>query len=431
MKKLFLLAWPIALAAVSCSNEEVVSVNNDANEIKFAVTAENATRAIADEMFCAYKLPSKFNVWALAKQKSGETYLPGKTYFANVEYSKSGEEWVATEQANVRFWPNQSGDVLDFYVMHNYNNATVKWAPEATGEAARLAVEGYTLTTTLDNQKDFIYAVETEQQKAGNNGQKTINFRHALSQVVFQARNTNKTLHIEIKSVSVKNFHNTGNFALPVKTTKTQLIDHESNKNEEAVTGTVGKWTAQTGSETTTVDVYPTTTPAPVESGYAVVKWSTTQYDGTNLTNGKDKQIADSNSKNPGDVGYVPTYDRDFSKAMLFIPQEQRAGTVTAGTDLTSDNDNPYFVVTCKIWNVADGETFNKGTDVLLYSGDAYIPVSVNWQPGKKYIYTFVFGGKNGGYDPSGNDILVPISFDVTVDDFTPVVNGEVNMVKP
>ena len=51
------------------------------------------------------------------------------------------------------------------------------------------------------------------------------------------------------------------------------------------------------------------------------------------------------------------------------------------------------------------------------------IPVAFNWEQGKKYIYTLVFGEGNGGYEPDPEDptpdpVLVPITFTVTVDDF-------------
>ena len=201
-----------------------------------------------------------------------------------------------------------------------------------------------------------------------------------------------------------------------MKTTKTQLTDHEStNKTEEAVTGTVGKWTASSTKLDTSVAVYPTTDEhgdgTAVTTNYAVVNYDTAGNNATNLTNGWDKSDS----------------DRDFSKAMLFIPQELNAATVTEGTVLANDKTNPYFVLNCKIWNV-NGATFDKTKDVCIYSGDAYIPVSVKWEPGKKYIYTFVFGGRNGGYDDNGKDVLVPISFTVTVDDFTPIVEKDVNM---
>ena len=426
MKKLFLLAWPIALAAVSCSNEEVVSVNNDANEITFTAVANNATRALTDSMYCNNWKPGSFNVWALAKQS--DATVVGKSYFQEVLYSTNFDSdkkplktlWSA-DQANIRFWPNQSGDLLDFYVMHNYDGTAdgtgtqiVKW--DATGEtAARLAVEGYELTTNVAKQKDFIYAVKQNQVKNGNNGTIGINFRHALSQVVFKARNTNNTLHVEIGGVQVKNFFSKGTFALPVANTEDNIGEHADPVKTDPAAGTVGTWSAQDVRKTTSVDVYATSVSGQAEATYAVVEYDTEGTNATNLTNGKDNSAL----------------DRDFSKAMLFIPQTRNAVAVTRGDKgtkgLLNDGTNPYFVVNCKIWNV-EGATFNKNTDVKIYDGLAYIPVTVNWEAGKKYIYTFVFGGKNGGYDEDGNDILVPISFTVTVDDFTPIVSEDVNM---
>ena len=95
----------------------------------------------------------------------------------------------------------------------------------------------------------------------------------------------------------------------------------------------------------------------------------------------------------------------------------------------------------CQIYNVA-GTTVNKNTDVCLWGNggaeDVAIPVALNWEQGKKYIYTFVFGDGNGGYDPDPDDpdpdptpVLVPITFEVTVDDFVPVTEEEVKMDKP
>lgn len=403
MKKLFLLAWPIALAAVSCSNEEVVSVNNDANEIKFTAVAENATRANTAETFCAYKLPASFNVWALATDADSNV----KSYFEGIEYSSTDNTtWTATDQANIHFWPSKGADKLNFYAMRNHNG-TVGW--DINGATEKLKVTGFTLGNDVAAQTDFIYSVETDQVKTNNNGTINLNFRHALSQVVFKARNTNSSLHIEIGEVTVKNFYSKGDFALPLASTKKNLVDHPSTGNTAAPEGTVGKWSNQNTLANTNVAVYATTVEGQAEATYAAVNYDTAGTDATNLTNGKDNSAA----------------DRDFSKAMLFIPQKREKGTVTPGNALTADNSNPYFVVKCKIWNI-NGAAFNKDKDVCIYDGDAYIPVDATWEEGKKYIYTFVFGKANGGYDPNGYDVLVPISFTVTVDDFTPVVEKDV-----
>ena len=40
---------------------------------------------------------------------------------------------------------------------------------------------------------------------------------------------------------------------------------------------------------------------------------------------------------------------------------------------------------------------------------------TTGWEPGKRYIYTLIFGG---GYDKNGNPILTPITFEPTVEDW-------------
>lgn len=44
-----------------------------------------------------------------------------------------------------------------------------------------------------------------------------------------------------------------------------------------------------------------------------------------------------------------------------------------------------------------------------------YVPFGADWQPGKRYVYTLVFGG---GYDQNGNTILQPINFKPDVENW-------------
>ena len=90
-------------------------------------------------------------------------------------------------------------------------------------------------------------------------------------------------------------------------------------------------------------------------------------------------------------------------------------------------------MVNCLIYNVEDGSGVKGEDDVLLWGEQGEdgtctpkplaIPADFAWEQGKKYIYTIVFGNGNGGYDPEDPDpnpdpVLVPISFEVEVDDF-------------
>ena len=132
------------------------------------------------------------------------------------------------------------------------------------------------------------------------------------------------------------------------------------------------------------------------------------------------------------------------SNAMLLLPQN---------TTAWKPNDNPlpgatgntgsYLLVDCAIFNVA-GTDYAEGDDVCLWgepqgSGwttkELAIPVAFDWQQGKKYVYTLVFGEGNGGYDPDPepdpdpedpDPVLVPITFEITVDDFELVDGGDI-----
>lgn len=397
MKKLFLLAWPIALAAVSCSNEEVVSVNNDANEIKFSVVAENATRAATGETFCNYAKPSSFEVWALTGTKS---------YFHDVTYTKDTDgKWKANAES-VRFWPNAGAEPLDFYAMRNYGTAT--WTPDGTAKMTT----SFTVENAVADQKDFIYAVATDQTSPASTadphkGDVALNFRHALSQIVFTAQNTNKNLAVEITKVEIINVANGGTCTLPTTSTKDNYEDHSGT--ESTVPSPRCSWSALTGAGTD----YSVATETCKMVGVTGA---------TNLTNGKD------NSET----------ERNLDKAMLLIPQTTTKATLSP-TSKPSDvkvaaDGGSMIAVTCTIWNLNEDNTWAT-TDVVLYNNSvAYIPFAANWEPGKKYIYNLVFGKANGGYDEDGNDILVPISFTVTVDDFTTVEEKDVyvdNVVRP
>ena len=54
----------------------------------------------------------------------------------------------------------------------------------------------------------------------------TLNFRHALSQIVFQARNDSKNLYVEISGVSVNNAESKGTFTFPSVSTDENVEDH-------------------------------------------------------------------------------------------------------------------------------------------------------------------------------------------------------------
>lgn len=276
----------------------------------------------------------------------------------------------------------------------------------------------FTVADAAANQKDLIYAYTKATRAGVTNGQAPINFRHALSQIVFQAKNDNAKIRVQIDKVEVVNVAGTGVFTLPngEKVTDVNVNDHGQAEASAATTG-LGSWVNETANKTFTTGDF----------GLTLIKNTV-----TNLTNNRFG-IAEHETANP-------------THSLLLLPQEIAAldlknkSKEEVRTALTS---GAHFLVYCTIQNVAGG---NEADDVYLWADKTNdnvktkaIAIPVNqtaaaytWKQGKKYIYTFNFTTNgHGGFDPStGEDVLIPISFTVTVDDFTEVNAGNIDIDK-
>lgn len=372
--KNFLLGAVPALLLASCSNDEVMDFRQD--EIGFNVNAGAISRA--SDIYCNNHLPSEFEVFA--------TYQ-GATYFNGDVIKNQNGSWV--NSTGTRYWPDTQTDGVNFFAHHNAGE-TFSWN---NGEPT---VNGFTVKRDAAAQEDFVYAVKTDCRKDDNGGQVSLNFRHALSQVVFRAKNTNPNLHVDIEGVTVCNVNDKGDFAFPASSTDAQYGVHNGEgASIDYEDGSWGTWSNLTGKQNFGVTFANVAIPGNGQLH--------------NLT-------AALNNNDPADK----------ATSMVLLPQTQSAWS---GTGKITDATGTYFLVKCRIRNVADAGTGATEEDVYLWGSadeakDAAIPFDLAWQQGKKYIYTFVFGNGNGGIDPDPDDpdnpVLIPISYTVTVDDFIP-----------
>lgn len=100
----------------------------------------------------------------------------------------------------------------------------------------------------------------------------------------------------------------------------------------------------------------------------------------------------------------------DYSRMLMLIPQTVEAWTPQAGE---SSYDGAYFLVDCTI--------IEKATNTTLRNGKIAMPVSIDWQQGKRYVYTFTFSNHTGGFSPDPDNpipVMTPIGYDVSVKDF-------------
>lgn len=414
-KSLFIMALG-AFALTSCSQDEVLDVQKDA--VQFSVVADKASRGnIYESDLVDLKKDAAnkggFNVTAF--NSIGGTFMEG------VDVEWNGTIW---NYGNTKFWPTT--EAIDFY----------SYAPIALENAATIDFNKnsrtitYEVPTTCADQIDILYAVNNDLTK--ETGNVSVNFRHALSQVVFQAKNVKSDLNIEVTNVRIVNVKNSGTFTLPTADTAPYLDETEDTDAAGVDAASRGTWADITAT------AYKSYSAALKD---AVISIPTT--------------------------GAVEVLS-NVECPLLVMPQ----GIVTpVGVDTDTDGKvdylpinegKTYFAVKCRITQSEDGaETLLwPSQDVLVDQNgviqtkgyaEVFIPATVPtanaWKQGYKYVYTFVFGegagfiGPNGSLpetgDPTDNEqddvtpptdvddpgmpVLVPVTFTVTVDQFQDV----------
>lgn len=389
MKKYYFLAAGLLLMLGSCSQDDVVDVNRDGDEIKFTAITNSASRAA--DIYESNNKPNSFNVSAV----SG-----GKNYIQNDEYKLENGVWV--NNGTPRYWPEDEKATVDFYA-HAGGNDKYVWSAGVTSTAK---FENYVVNSTVAAQEDLLYAVTTGATKKST--PVSLNFRHALSQIVFKAKNASKKIYVEIYGIRVDNVQNTGTFTFPSVTTSTQVLNPENTVTDyTGENAGIGKWSGTSGKTSYEVDF---TEPIKLSS------------DGGNLNAVKDVTSADK------------------TQAMVLLPQTTDAWD--AATALASATGSSISIK-CRVYNIAkgDGVYSESNNEQLVWGSESAegawlaVPAAFNWAQGKKYIYTLIFGEGGGGYDPEDPDPdqpeFVPIKFDITVDDFLTGGNTDIDAEYP
>lgn len=298
-----------------------------------------------------------FNVYAFKKKNDG---TDGDVFMGNnddspayngVNISYKDGKWDYTTATDLKYWPTGA---LNFYAVSPGGDQHL-YAWQISDSEKKINVSTYDEYGDTENNPenvDVMYAITLNQNKSSNGGTVKMHFRHILSQVAFQARTVTPKMEVTIEGIKIYNFYNTGNFTLPPS------------------------------------DV------APTQDNW---KWPGIGYTKTGFT------VVTGKSLNVGNTETSISMD----KPMLFIPQKLTKWATTAATPMTTaqakDAKQSYLEISCKI--KLNG-SYMVGSDEAY--DNLYVPFGADWQPGKRYIYTLVFGG---GYDVNGNSILTPINF--------------------
>lgn len=375
----------LAMAAVatvfaSCSNEEELANvgKSESNAIRFAgISGLSDTRATP--INTANLTTTNFEVMAFMSADNalfmgGKHELGHSDQGVKIVYNTSA--WDYADKDQQAYWPTEGGDV-DFYAVSPamMNDLIPYFGYDMTSAAKTITYTTFdeygSSSSTIANQ-DVMYAVAKGRNKT-NNGTTPVQmkFKHILSQVVFKAKTTSSILEVDVENVKIHNFVHSGTFTLPAGE---PAMSNWSTSPDEAVSIATVKLNA-----------------ANVKTNNAVVNLS------------------------------------DMNSPLMMIPQQlKKWSTYSAGAAVSMHEANTkkecYLEISMKL---------KQNDSYLIGSATAYKTVYVpfdngtGWEPGKRYIYTLIFGG---GYDDQGEPILSPITFDAATTNWVDAAGTDVNI---
>lgn len=361
MNKIYLLtaAFAVMASLSGCSDTELASIDTVQEKTPIGFhTVGSQMGSRADVINSTNLTNYSFNVYAFKNDNGtdGERFMgeDNEAGTGGVNISYNGGKWSYTNQADLKYWPTGS---LNFYAVSPVSDNNIfSWQiSQNTKKISVFTSDEYENPKDNPDNIDVMYAISKNQTKSLNGGTVHMQFRHVLSQVTFKARTQTANMEVIIEGVKICNVNFSGTFTLPP-------TDADP---------TQGNWTLST---------------VPL----------------SNFTAVKGKSI---------DIGNTDT-EVSIDGPMLFIPQKLTKWATTAASPKTTDqadNDKQsYLEISCKIkldgsYIIGDENKFGK----------LYVPFGADWQPGKRYVYTLIFGG---GYDEHGQPILTPINFEPSVE---------------
>lgn len=224
MKKIFVAMLALA-AATACSNDELVSVNQEAIAFDNAFV-NNSTRIVDPSLTTETLKTNGFGVYGFV---TGTETAP---IFANEQVSWNGSAWT---HSTVQYWI--AGAEYNFAAVAPYNAYTNVTA----------ATTGLSLQFTNNGTTDLIYAQPDAitGQESGN-PVVAFNFKHVLSKVKFTFKNAYQATdsHIVVKAISITDADKVATVALSATNAGQNVTAAWTNANDKALTlafGDAGK----------------------------------------------------------------------------------------------------------------------------------------------------------------------------------------------
>ena len=363
---------------VGCSEEEIANVETSSqNAISFNVLS-NAAETKATPITPSNLTTTDFDVFAYT---ADGTAFMGKADedFAHdgvkIVYNEKDNKWDYDDPNELHYWPTEA---LDFYAvspgsvwggdagMHyvwnfNHDKQVIHYA----------CMDEYGTGTGKHADHDVMYGIAKNQTKDTNHGVVKFTFKHILSQVVFKAKTKLATMSVVVNGIKIANAKMSGSFKLP---------------DDVNATPTAGNWTLA-GDD---------------DKGYynpVVVRNAAIEVNG-----GTD--VTDISSTTP-----IFTIPQTLTK---WAVDQDATKTISKANDVKQS----YLEISCKI---QQSGVYLCGSETAY--GTIFVPFGASWEPGKRYIYTMIFGG---GYNDQGETTLKPIEFDAETTDWVDAGEEEV-----
>mgnify|MGYP002677254814 CR=1 FL=1 len=383
MKKVILLAACTAAVLLSgCSDNELASVGDGIgtstqSAIGFHVVG-NQAETRATPITPSNITTTDFNVVAFKNNggNDGELFMGDKAHgngLSGIIINHKNGKWDYADASDLHYWPKEGS--LNFYAVSPASIAKgvtlYSWDITNTSKTITYSCFDEYGTSTGHSNPDVMYAIAKNYTQATKAGKVDLTFQHILSQIAFQAKTVNSDMQVDIKEIKIKNFKLGGTFTIPTDRKLPQQSD----------------WDLGTA-------IYKLT-------AFTVVNKAD---DSPISVKGSNTAATDISRKTP----------------MLFAPQVLTKWDVSHKKTDADANGESYLIINCKI---------KQKNDYLHGTADKYkelyVPFEASWEPGKRYIYTLIFGG---GYDADGNPILQPINFEAAVDDWKEEPKSNVNL---
>lgn len=356
----------MALLSACSSDNELANVETTANNaIGFHVVGNKAeTRANIINTTEDLK-KTDFNVFAYKNNNGadGDIFMGDNGHdhgLKGVTIKYKNNQWDYDNPADLHYWPKDGS--LNFYAVSPASiGGTTIYSWDIQKETKTITYSCFDEYNRTDGKAnpDVMYAIAKNQTQSIKAGKVNLNFQHILSQVVFQAKTVNSDMEVYIKEIKIKNFKLGGTFTIPTD-------GSSPSQSSWSSMGEVFKF-----------------------KPFTVIK--KTDADPIKITGTEATEISN-------------------DKPMLFAPQSLTGWDVAQHktTDDADTNGESYLIINCKIKQKND---YLHGKETQYE--DLFVPFGTSWEPGKRNIYTLIFGG---GYDKDGHSILQPINFEAEVD---------------